>query len=76
MMAATPDGPAHESCAETLRATAMQMPQAGGELDVIQDGPKPPDRAGYPPSGFTCPHGVHFWVMPSYRQISAWEGTS
>jgi hypothetical protein len=61
------EGGQHGDCRELLRAG---MAEKGVEVDVSAT---PPAVAGpYTTDGFTCPHGVTYWIEPTGEQIAAW----
>ena len=59
--------PGHATCENEL---TTRMAAMGVEITVST---VPPLVAGpYTTDGFTCPHGVTFWIEPTGEQIAAW----
>lgn len=42
------------------------------DLDVTITTTPPMVRGPYTIDGFTCPHGVTFWIEPTSEQIAEW----
>lgn len=53
------------------RAILLGQPALDG-LEVTVTTSPPMVRGPYTVDGFTCPHGVTFWVEPTGEQIARW----
>lgn len=72
-MAECPTTPLGRSeCAEFLRSTmaAGTSAQAGCEITVSTA--RPIIVGPYGVNGYTCPHGVEYWIEPTSEQIAKW----
>lgn len=66
MTAAGITDPAHAGCAGVLREG-----MAGFEVTVSTE--RPLVASPYTTEGFTCPHGVTYWIEPTGEQIARWQ---
>lgn len=66
----------HDTCTSVIVDTAASRPGTGGEIEAFEQPEPPASRGTYHPEAFVCPHGAVIWVLPSHRQISAWERLS
>lgn len=61
------DALGRSECAEFLRTS---MAEIGGEITVSTA--RPIVDSPYGLNGYTCPHGVDYWIEPTGEQIADW----
>lgn len=59
-------GLAHAGCAQRLRDGMAPVEITVSEAPPLVAGP-------YTTEGFTCPHGVTYWIEPTGEQIAQWR---
>jgi hypothetical protein len=58
--------PAHAGCADVLR-------EGMAPLEVTISTEAPVFAGPYTTDGFTCPHGVTYWIEPTGEQVAQWR---
>lgn len=65
--------PPHSECAQTILEAFDGL---GGSCELYErDKPPEPKNGSYQPSGYACPHGTIYWVLPTDEQIQLWEAS-
>lgn len=61
-------------CAQFIADTMAAIAAKDGEGCEITVSTAPPLIAGpYGTNGYTCPHGVTYWIEPTSEQIAEWN---
>lgn len=62
----------HSVCAEFLRTTMAEgFPDHPG-CEITVSTARPLIVGPYGVNGYTCPHGVTYWIEPTSEQIADW----
>lgn len=63
----------HDDCPDFLASGAASL-----GVDITVSVYPPLVKGPYTAPGFTCPHGVKFWIEPTGEQIAQWvkDGTA
>jgi len=64
-------------CAEFIRNTMARIgAESGRNCEIVISSAPPIVESPYGANGYTCPHGVTWWIEPTSEQIAEWNRES